>query len=210
MINIDRHLSPIFEKQSCWRIESLAEKLDYSTRSVQRFLSSVGYYRSFTHNGGWYTLRSIPLFDGDGLWFYDNIGFSHAGSMTDTLVTLAGNRSEGITAEELGRKLRCRCHSVLVRLIRDGKLQRCKRGRANLYLAKDADLAAIQQKAPTLSEVQLPAEIAVFILVEFINHPGSTFAQLSKAIFQSKKVTASVVQIETLFIRLEVKKTPPM
>ncbi len=210
MINIDQHLSPIFEKQSCWRIESLAEKLGYSTRSVQRFLSSVGYYRSFTHNGGWYTLRSIPLFDGDGLWFYDDIGFSHAGSMTDTLVELACNSSEGITAEELGKKLRCRCHSVLVRLIRDGKLQRCKRGRANIYIAKDADITTIQRKAATVSEVQLPAEIAVLVLVEFINNLGSSFVQLAKVISKSKKVAVSAAQIETLFIRLGVKKTLQM
>ena len=205
MINIDQHLSPIFEKQSCWRIESLAEKLNYSKRSVQRFLSSVGYYRSFTHNGGWYTLRSIPLFDSDGLWFYDDIGFSHAGSMTDTLVALACNRSEGITAEELGKKLRCRCHSVLVRLIRDGKLQRCERGRANIYIAKDADLATLRQKAHISSEVQLPTEVAVLILVEFINNPGSTFALLAKAISQSNQVTVSTAQIEALFIRLGVR-----
>lgn len=210
MANVDQHLSSIFEKQSCWKIEPLANELDYSIRSVQRFLTAVGYYRSFTHNGGWYTLRSIPGFDSDGLWFYDDIGFSRAGSLTDTLVELTAKSPKGITAEELGEKLRCRCHSVLVRLIRDGKLQRRKIGRSNCYIAKDADIAAIQLKAATSSNVQLPAEIAVLILVEFINKPGSTFAQLAKAISQSKKVTVSAAQVETLFARSGVKKTPLM
>jgi hypothetical protein len=207
MVNVVQQISSIFVKQSCWKIEPLATGLDYSIRSVQRFLSSVGYYRSFTHNGAWYTLRSIPIFDGDGLWFYDDIGFSSAGSMTNTLVELACNSPEGITAEELGKKLRCRCHSVLVRLTRDGKLQRCKMGRANIYIANDADIAATQRKAATSSDVQLPAEIAVLILVEFINNPGLSFVQLAKAISQSKKVTVSAAQIETLFTRSGVKKT---
>ncbi len=210
MVNVEQHLFSIFEKQSCWRIEPLAAELDYSIRSVQRFLTAVGYYRSFTHNGGWYTLRSIPRFDSDGLWFYDDIGFSRAGSLTDTLVELTGKSPKGITAEELGEKLRCRCHSVLVRLIRDGKLQRWKMGRSNSYIAKGADITAIQQEVATLQDVQLPAEITVLILVEFINKPGSTFAQLAKAISQSKKVTVSASQIETLFARSGVKKTPLM
>jgi hypothetical protein len=210
MVNVEQHLTSIFEKQTCWTLELLAAKLDCCIRSVQRFLSTVGYYRSFTHNGGWYTLRSIPIFDRDGLWFYDDIGFSHAGSMTDTLVLLASKSPEGITAEELGKKLGCRCHSVLVRLIRDGKLQRLKMGRSNIYIAKDADIAAIRQKTTTLPGSELPAEIAILVLVEFINNPRLSFAQLAKVISQSKKVTISAAHLETLFAQLGVKKTPLM
>ena len=210
MVNVEQHLSSIFEKQSCWMIKPLATKLDYSVRSVQRFLTAVGYYRSFTHNGGWYTLRSIPKFDRDGLWFYNDIGFSRVGNMTDTLVELTCKSLQGITAEELGEKLHCRCHSVLVRLIRDAKLQRLKRGRSHIYIAKDADITVIQQKATTVPNVKLPAEIAVLVLVQFINDPGLSFVQLAKFISHSSKVAVSAAQIETLFSRLGVKKTPPM
>ena len=206
MVNVEQHLTSIFEKQTCWTLELLAAKLECCIRSVQRFLSTVGYYRSFNHNGGWYTLRSIPIFDRDGLWFYDDIGFSHAGSMTDTLVVLVSKGPEGITAEELGKKLRCRCHSVLVRLIRDAKLQRWKRGRSNIYIAKDADITVIQQKATTVLNVKLPAEIAVLVLVQFINNPGLSFVQLAKSVSQINKIVVSAAQIETLFSRLGVKK----
>ena len=210
MANVVQHISSIFEKQSCWMINPLAAKLDYSIRSVQRFLTAVGYYRSFTHNGGWYTLRSIPRFDRDGLWFYNDIGFSRAGNMTDTLVELTCKSPQGTTAEELGAKLHCRCHSVLVRLIRDAKLQRLKRGRSHIYIAKDADITVIQQKATTVPNAKLPAEIAVLVLVQFINDPGLSFVQLAKSISQSNKVAVSAAQIETLFSRLGVKKTPAM
>ena len=210
MVNVEQHISSIFEKQSCWMIKPLAAKLDYSIRSVQRFLTAVGYYRSFTHNGGWYTLRSIPKFDRDGLWFYNDIGFSRVGNMTDTLVELTCKSPQGITAEELGEKLHCRCHSVLVRLIRDAKLQRWKKGRSNIYIAIDADITVIQKKATTVPDIKLPAEIAVLVLVQFINDPGLSFVQLAKSISQSNKVAVSAVQIETLFSRLGVKKTPAM
>ena len=210
MVNVEQHISSIFEKQSCWMIKPLAAKLDYSIRSVQRFLTSVGYHRSFTHNGGWYTLQSIPRFDKDGLWFYGDIGFSRAGSMTDTLVELNSKSSQGITAEELGEKLHCRCHSVLVRLIRDAKLQRWKSGRSNIYIAKDADITVIQQKTTTLLDAKLPAEIAVLVLVQFINNPELSFVGLAKSISKNNKVAISSTQIEELFSHLGVKKTPPM
>jgi hypothetical protein len=119
----NERLSALFLQQPCWMIEPLAAELRYSIPSVRRFLVKMGYYSSFTHNGGWYTLCSIPRFGQDGLWFYNEIGFSRAGSLTNTLVDLTNRSVAGMTAEQLGATLRCRCHSVLVQLCRQGKIQ---------------------------------------------------------------------------------------
>lgn len=202
-----QYLTSAFEKNPCWMIEPLAEELNYSVPSVRRFLANAGYYSSFTHNGMWYTLHSIPRFDQDGLWFFSGIGFSRAGTLINTLVELAANSPQGMTAEALGEKLHCRCHSVLVGLVRDGKLQRWKMGRSHIYIAVDTDISGIQRKAVAVTEVQLPAEIAVLVLVEFINHPDATLTQLAQAISRERKVTISARQIETLFARYGVKKT---
>jgi len=205
---VGERLSTLFLEQPCWMIEPLAAELRYSIPSVRRFLAEVGYYSSFTHNGGWYTLRSIPRFDHNGLWFYSDIGFSRAGSLTNTLVDLTIRSAAGMTAEELGAKLRCRCHSVLVQLWRQGRLQREKVGRSHVYLAIDPHIAAVQrQSVENLSVIQLPAEIAVLILVEFIRNPDSSFEQLATAISRSKNVTVKAVQIERLFDWHGLKKT---
>jgi hypothetical protein len=170
------------------------------------------HYSSFTHNGGWYTLRSIPQFSRDGLWFYHDIGFSRAGSLTNTLVDLATRSPAGVTAEELGEKLCCRCHSVLVHLCRHGRLQRQKLGRSYVYIAVDPSTAAIQHQAiamqslPT-AQAQLPAEIAVLVLVEFIRNPDLSFGQLARAIVHKKHVTVDVAQIEGFFEQHGLKKT---
>ena len=111
----------------CWKIDSLVGELHYSIPSVRRFLNDVGYYSSFTHNGGWYTLRSLPHFGTDGLWFRDDIGFSRAGSLSKTLIELTSRSPSGMTAEALGKKLRSRCHAVLVQLCRRVR-SRCRRG----------------------------------------------------------------------------------
>lgn len=127
-----QRLAALFVAQPCWMIEPLAAELRYSIPSVRRFLAELGYYSSFTHNGGWYTLRSIPRFNPDRLWFHSDIGFSRAGSLTNTLVDLTTRSTAGMTAEQLGAKLRCRCHSVLVQLVRQGKLKREKTGRSRV------------------------------------------------------------------------------
>ena len=98
-------MTELFEKQPCWMIQPLADAMHYSIPSVRRFLAEAEYYSSFTHNGRWYTLRRIPRFNRDGLWFHQNIGFSRAGSLTNTLIALIGRSPAGMSAEQLGAKL---------------------------------------------------------------------------------------------------------
>jgi hypothetical protein len=205
-----QRLISLFTQQLCWMIEPLGAKLQYSVPSVRRFLAEAGYYSSFTHNGEWYTLRSIPRFSRDGLWFYRDIGFSRADTLTNTLVALVTRSPAGMTAQQLGEKLRCRCHSVLVQLCRQGRLHRQKLGRSYVYLAVDPPTAAIQCQAITrqsLPSAQLPAEIAVLVLVESIRNPQSSFEQLARAVAREKRVTVDGAQIEELFAQHGLKKT---
>jgi len=190
-------------------IGQLAHEMKYSIPSIRRFLSEVGYYSSFTHNGGWYTLRSIPRFNRDGLWFYRGIGFSCAGTLTNTLIKLATRSPAGMTADQIGAMLHCRCHAVLVQLYRQGKLQRQKQGRSYVYIAGDQKTAVVQCQTMTIRNLPvtpLPAEIIVLVLVEFIKKPESSFKQLTAAILHNKGIAVSVEQIEKVFEIHELKK----
>jgi len=207
-----QRLIAFFTKNPCWMIEPLAAEMHYSIPSVRRFLAETGYYSSFSHNGGWYTLRSIPRFGREGLWFYRDIGFSRLGTLTKTLIELTTRSAAGMSAEQLGEKLRCRCHSVLVHLYRHGRLQREKWGRSYVYFASDPHTAESQRRAlvmqkPRHGGAQFPAEIAVVLLVEFIHSPESSFDQLAKKIAASKNVTVDVEQIERFFDQHGLKKT---
>lgn len=145
-----QRIASLFAKHPCWMIKPLAAEMHYAIPSVRRFLAEVGYYSSFTHNGGWYTLHSIPRFRRDGLWFYNDIGFSRTGTLTKTLVALIARSPAGMSAEMLGEKLLCRCHAVLVNLWRRGKVQRQKMGRCHIYFAIDPHIAAGQRQALTM------------------------------------------------------------
>lgn len=209
-IPISQRLGSLFTQTPCWMIRPLAAEMQYSIPSVRRFLAEAGYYSSFTHNGGWYTLRSIPRFERNGLWFYRDIGFSRAGTLTKTLIALITGSPAGMSAEMLGENLRCRCHGVLVNLWRKGKIERQKIGRCQVYFAADPYKAASQRQmlaAQNLPEVRFSAEIAVLVLVEFIRSPDSSFEQLAEKISRSKNVTVNAKQIEQLFDQHGLKKT---
>jgi hypothetical protein len=202
----DQKLISAFQANKCWMIQPLAERMNYSIPSVRRFLAKIGYFSSFTHNGKWYTLASIPRFSSKGLWFYRDIGFSRHGPLTHTLVNLVEKSTSGMTADQLGQLLRCRCHAVLVQLCRKGQLQRQKPGGSYVYLSTDPAKADIQEKALQPYHVPLPAELAVQILVTFIQTPGSDFKQLAKAVCQKTGAMISTEQIQMLFDAHGVKK----
>jgi hypothetical protein len=198
-----------FEQEPCWQIDGLADTLSYSVPSVRRFLVQCGYYSSFTHNATWYTLASIPRFGRGGLWFKDTIGFSRVGSLTRTLEHLVGRSPDGMTAEELGLALRCRCHAVLVSMHRAGRLCREKMGRSYVYMSADRATTAKQRQAreQQLTAVpSLPAEVAVLILAEFIRHPQATSAQLADALARGRHIRVRPEQVEKLFELHGVKK----
>jgi len=112
--------------------------------------------------------------------------------------------AHGMSAEQIGEKLRCRCHSVLVQLCRQGRLQRHKAGRCFLYLAADAQAAQSQLRH---LQPDLPAEIAVFVLAAFIRNPQASWKQLAKSVSQTTGLRIDSGQIQALFHRHGLKKT---
>jgi predicted transcriptional regulator len=206
---IEQQICGIFSKQPCWMIDPLAAELNYSIPSVRRFLAVMGYYSSFTHNGKWYTLKSIPSFNRNGIWFHKDIGFSKVGSLTNTLVALTDKSHAGVTAEQIGETLHCRCHTLMVQLCRKQKLQRQKVGRSFIYLSAVPHTADRQQQSRNSQDQhpQLPAEIAVLILVEYIQDPDAEFPKLAKTIKAKWKISVTVAQIEQLFRQYCLKKT---
>jgi hypothetical protein len=196
-----------FQTKKCWMIKPLAEQMNYSVPSVRRFLARTNYFSSFTHNGKWYTLASIPRFNIDGLWFYQDIGFSRYGPLTHTLVNLVEKSISGMTADQLGNLLRCRCHAVLVQLCRKGSLKRQKHGASYVYLSMDPDKADIQEKTLQKHHPPLPAELAVIIFATFIQTPGVDFKHLAKTVFQKTGIVISTEQVQMLFKVHGLKKT---
>ncbi len=119
-------------------MSDLCEVIGSSSRmTVFRRLRELEYVSSYTHAGRYYTLYDIARFDTDGIWFYDDIGFSQNGSLKNTVTYLVHNGDVGKFHLDLERQLRVRVHNVLLDLVRSKQIKRTKFEGQFLYLSTD-------------------------------------------------------------------------
>ena len=106
-------------------VRDLFEVVESTSRmTVFRRLSGVEYLCSYTHTGRYYTLFDIARFDSDGIWFYNDIGFSQNGSLKKTVAYLVDGGDGGKFYSDLERQLRVRVHNVLLDLVRSKRIKR--------------------------------------------------------------------------------------
>jgi len=210
---IDR-LKKLFQRHPCWMLAPLAQALDYALITVRRWLQQVGYCRSYTHNGKWYTLRTSPTFNRQGLWHYQDIGFSQHGSLTATIVHLVEHSPTGLSARQLAQKLQHPCHAVLTQMHRHRQLDRLLVAREFRYLSPEAALNRRQRERvattlPPSPATELSTAAAVQVLVAYIQHPGWSFEQLATHLQEHQQVTVTPDQMDRFFQAHGLKKTPP-
>jgi hypothetical protein len=212
-LKTDEQLQQLFLQKACWTIDELCRALEYSAISIRRFLKQIGYFNSYTHNGKWYTLSTIPSFNRDGLWFFDSIGFSIHGNLKQTILNFIDKSSEGLSAKALETKLSIPCHAVLNHLYKSGRTERAKGEKGYVYLSTDESIKRKQlvhqqrRLDQTVKHQSLSALSAVYVLAEFIKNPQASYVEISKAVAQ-KQVIAPPEAIARLFEEHDLKKTP--
>ena len=206
-------LKPLFAHRKCWMIEPLAVSMGCAVVSVRRLLRQVGYFRSYTHNGKWYTLDSIPAFDRHGIWVYEEIAFSRHGDMIKTIAHLLDKSPRGLSARELSEILHHPCQAVLTHLHKAERVERVRGAQAFVYLSSDASTRRRQRKAlPAVERAQqlpaLTAEVAVFVLVDYIHHPSWSWKELVRGLKRNRGIVVSPEAIESFFAQHGLKKRP--
>ncbi len=206
-------LAELFKQEKCYRIDELSRRLNYSLISIRRFLKVIGYYSSFTHNSKWYTLRSIPSFDKNGIWFYQDIGFCRHGNLNQTIGRFIDKSFQGLTAKDLFNILSVPCHPVLNQMYKKEKIDRFNTPKGFVYLSvseskKRLQLKRLQVLTPPKKIERLNPQTAVYVLVEFIKNPKASFFELSVAV-EKKGVKASQQAVAQLFKDYDLKKNPP-
>ena len=206
-------LEKLFNRRPCWILADLARALDYALISVRRFLLQIGYFRSYTQNGKWYTLRSTPRFNHDGLWHNGDIGFSKHGSLTSTIGHLVGRSSAGLTARELAQKLQHPCPAVLTHLHQDGELDRLKVQGEFRYLSIESSLNGQQRESAMIAASPNPAsslstQAAVLVLVEHIKNPALSFQEIAARLWTQEALAVPPESMGRFFEEHGLKKTP--
>ena len=137
-IDAQKKLENFIKNRRVVEMRDLFEVVQTNSRmTVFRRLSGVEYLCSYTHAGRYYTLFDIARFDSDGIWFYDDIGFSQNGSLKNTVTYLVHNGDAGKFHSDLERQLRVRVHNVLLDLVKSKQIKRTKFEGQYFYLSTD-------------------------------------------------------------------------
>ena len=111
-------LVQLFKKNSVLDMISIQKSFPERSRcSLFRDLQKIGYISSYNKAGGYYTLKSIPQFDTNGIWHHEGIFFSSHGSLKKTVKYMVDVSAAGRTHQELQHTLGLRVHNTLLDLI---------------------------------------------------------------------------------------------
>jgi len=207
-------LRAFFKKKRVAMLPDIYALLGTTSRmSVFRRLRELDYLTSFSHVGRYYTLPDVAGFDPQGLWFYEEVGFSRFGNLKQTIIHLVDQSVAGKTHEELEKQLHLRVHNTLLDLVRSGRIARERFEGAFVYLSMRSDRTQQQlvcRREGVRDGVQdvLPDGIIIEVLAEIIRGNRVQIDQsaiLTRLVQKGIKITA--LQLNQLCTRLGLKKT---
>lgn len=142
--------------------------------TVFRKLATLDYLTSYSHRGGYYTLRKIPRFDAQGLWLARGAWFSRHGTLLNTAEALVKESAAGYHASELEELLHVPVKDVLRELSRAGRIHRDDSQGLYLYTARDRrprqeQRAARQALEESADEEQSQSKAAIVLFYSLLD-----------------------------------------
>jgi len=105
--------------------------------TVFRKLATLDYLSSYSHRGSYYTLKSIPRFDAQGIWLARGAWFSRHGTLLNAAAAAVQEAPSGYVARELEAVLHVPVQDVLLELTQTGRIARHDFHGLYLYSAQD-------------------------------------------------------------------------
>ena len=217
-IDAQKKLENFIKSRRVVEMRDLFEVVQSTSRmTVFRRLSGVEYLCSYTHAGRYYTLFDIARFDSDGIWFYDDIGFSQNGSLKKTVTYLVDNGDGGKFHSDLQRQLRVRVHNVLLDLVRSKQIKRTKFEGQFLYLSSDKARSTKQIEQRDKLSMQL-RRIPVFITEPMVIEILAEVIRQSKRHPRADQVASALAirglpiaenDVMTVFDHYDIEKKTP-
>ena len=217
-IDAQKKLENFIKSRRVVEMRDLFEVVQTTSRmTVFRRLSGVEYLCSYTHAGRYYTLFDIARFDSDGIWFYDDIGFSQNGSLKNTVTYLVDNGDGGKFHSDLERQLRVRVHNVLLDLVRSKQIKRTKFEGQFLYLSSDKARSTKQIEQRDKLSMQL-RRIPVFITQPMVIEILAEVIRQSKRHPRADQVASALAirglpiaenDVMTVFDHYDIEKKTP-
>ncbi|MEA2082857.1 MAG: hypothetical protein U9O82_01170 [Thermodesulfobacteriota bacterium] len=210
-INMQKQLENFIKNQRVVEIKDLFKVIQSASRmTVFRRISGIGYICSYTHAGRYYTLNDIPRFNADGLWFYDNIGFSQHGSLKNTISFFVDNCDAGKFHIGLEKQLRIRVHNALLDLVKSGLISRTKFEGRYLYTSIDPARSKQQiehRQSRTYAPFSISESIVIEVLIEAIyqseRHPD---IETITSVLNKKGLFLTISDVRWIFDHYDVEK----
>jgi hypothetical protein len=214
-------LKKLFRKHTVMNLQQLSNTLNTSSRmSIFRRLKMIGYCSSYTHKGAYYTLSDTPKFDNRGLWFFQGIGFSHAGTLKATVIELVEHSEAGYTHRELEAVLHVRIHNTLLILVRNKNIERKRIEKQFVYCSANPQKAAGQtdRRRQLLSfevdtGIAIPEGMIIEVLLEIIRAGQVPVSPtVVKERLLTRQISISINQVEQVYkrYRLNAEKKIPI
>ena len=206
---LDQEAIELFNCKKTLSIEELVAVLNCSPITVRRRLKEWNTYSSYNKNNRFYTLPSIPKFSKKGIWKYRDIFFSKYRTFKNTVVHFVRVSKNGLSNSELEEVLGVNPNSLMAHLGEVAGLIKERHGREIIYFSSDEAMCKLQKEnrfpaaPPTLQLA--PDTVIIIILLELINNPGSTPAELSKGL-KTEGHAITTQAIENVFSHYHIGK----
>jgi ribosomal protein S8 len=214
-ISAQKKLENAFKNAKVMDLNDLREVIQSNSRmTIFRRLEKIGYYSSYSHVGRYYTLKEIPRFDSDGIWFLRDIGFSKNGSLKNTIKSLVDESEAGKFHAELEDRLKVRAQNALLELARIKKIDRVKYAGKYLYLSAEPGIGERQLRRRDKIATLVPAKSSGFSETMEIEILAETIRQSSKCptiknVFLGlceRGLSVTEKEITTVFERHDIEK----
>jgi hypothetical protein len=201
-----------FEKTKIFTVLQLCSFLACSIPSTRIKIKQWQSYTSYNKNGQFYTLPSVPCFNENGIWQYQNIFFSMHGNLRKTVVFLVQNSDTGLSGEQLSSLLGLPYRSFLHHFKNISGIRREKMQGVFVYFSDDPTQHERQVKNRVVSVCRVVKPLThsevIIILVALIKKQTFTAKHLlALPDVQKNKISTDSIQ-EFLKQHGLQKKTP--
>jgi hypothetical protein len=125
------------ESLKVFTLDKLVSSLSCSTPTARLKLKQWKAYTSYNKNSRYYTMPTVPRFDENGLWHYENISFSKYGNLRNTVIHLINNSASGLSGSKVGDLVRLAPRSFLHHFRNVAGIHREKRQGVYIYFSDD-------------------------------------------------------------------------
>ena len=174
---------------------------------------------SYSHGGKFYTLKTTPTFNTDGVWHYSEIGFSKHGNLRDTITQFINSSKAGMKHLDLKDRLKIPVYNTLLDLVNSKQITKVCFNGTYLYISNDSVLSNSQletakkrqEEKINIPSEEIPVWMTIEVLAEVIRASRMEAEPLKIAARLSLRgVRISFERVKEVLEFYEVKKTPPI